>query len=154
MKTTRVQTLFTLVLAAGFMVLTPGATAASASDARRGKVHVIKDCTAKTGDPGSFCTITSSNLPEIVVGSKVFYFQSPIPSTGLQDSNVVLDAGNGNRAVGRCTLDLVTFLALCTFSEGTGTFIGFHARINGSPGIDRANYHWDGTYHFRRHGNK
>src|SRR6266850_366847 len=153
MKTTRVQTLFTLVLAAGFMVLTPGATAASASDARRGKVHVIKDCTAKTGDPGSFCTVTSSNLPEIVVGSKVFYFQSPIPSTGLQDSNVVLDAGNGNRAAGRCTLDLTTFLALCTFSEGTGTFVGFHARINGSPGTDRSNYRWEGTYHFTRQSN-
>jgi len=109
---------------------------------------VIKDCSEKTGEAGSFCTVTSSNLPEIVAGSKVFYFQSPIGSTGLQDSNVVLDAGYGNRAVGHCTLDLVTRLALCTFSEGTGTFIGFHARIDGSPGSDATNYHWDGTYHF------
>ena len=37
---------------------------------------------------------------------------------GMLDSNVVLDAGNGNRAVGRCTLDLVTGLGLCTFSDG------------------------------------
>src|SRR5438552_17857766 len=35
------------------------------------------DCSAKTGEAGSFCTITSSNLPEIVAGSHVFYFQSP-----------------------------------------------------------------------------
>jgi hypothetical protein len=154
MKTIRMNTVFALVLVAGFMALTLGATSVSASDVRRGKLHVIKDCTGKTGDPGSFCVVTSSNLPEIVVGSKVIYFQSPIPSTGLQDSNVVLDAGDANRAVGRCTLDLVTFLALCTFSEGTGTFVGFHARIEGSPGTDRANYHWDGTYHFTRHGNK
>jgi hypothetical protein len=151
MKTIRIKTLFTPVLVAGLVVLALSlAAAASDTPKRRGQLHVIKDCTAKTGDPGSFCTITSSDLPEIVVGSKVFYFQSPIGSTGLQDSNVVLDAGNGNRAVGRCTLDLVTFLALCTFSEGTGTFVGFHARINGSPGTDRSNYHWDGTYHFTR----
>jgi hypothetical protein len=154
MKTSRLQILFALALVAGFTALTFGATAASASDVRRGKIHVIKDCTGKTGDPGAFCVVTFSNLPEIAIGSKVFYFQSPIPSTGLQDSNVVVDAGDGNRAVGRCTLDLVTFLALCTFSEGTGTFVGFHARINGSPGTDRSNYHWDGTYHFTRQRNK
>jgi hypothetical protein len=151
MKTIRIQTLFALALVAGFMALTVGATAASASNVRRGKIHLIKDCSGKTADPGSFCVVTSANLPEIVVGSKVFYFQSPIPSTGLQDSNVVLDAGDANRAVGRCTLDLVTRIALCTFSEGTGTFIGFHARINGSPGTDATNYHWDGTFHFTRH---
>ena len=150
MKTVRIKTLFALVLVAGFVLLTFGATSVSASGVRRGKLHVIKDCTGKTGDPGSFCVVTSSDLPEIVVGSKVFYFQSPIGSTGLQDSNVVLDAGNANRAVGRCTLGLVTFVALCTFSEGTGAFVGFHARINGSPGTDRSNYHWEGTYHFTR----
>ena len=150
MKTIRIQTLLAPVLVAAFVVLTLGAASLSASPVRRGEIHVIKDCSEKTGEAGSFCTVTSSNLPEIVAGSKVFYFQSPIGSTGLQDSNVVLDAGDGNRAVGHCTLDLVTRLALCTFSEGTGTFIGFRARIDGSPGSDATNYHWDGTYHFVR----
>ena len=154
MKTIRSNPFFTRALVAGVVLALSLAAAASDSSKRRGKLHVIKDCTGKTGDPGSFCVVTSSDLPEIVVGSKVFYFQSPIPATGLQDSNVVLDAGNGDRAVGRCTLDLTNFLALCTFSEGTGTFIGFHARINGSPGTDRSNYHWDGTYHFTRQSNK
>jgi hypothetical protein len=156
MKTIRIRTRFVLFAIAGLAALTLslGTTSASASSLRHGKLHVIKDCSEKTGDPGSFCTITSSNLEEIVLGSKVFYFQSPIPSTGLQDSNVVLDAGDANRAVGRCTLDLVTKIALCTFSEGTGTFIGFHARINGSPGTDATDYHWDGTYYFTRHNNK
>src|SRR5947208_16015555 len=37
-----------------------------------------KGLLGETGEAGSFCTITSSNLPEIVAGSKVFYFQSPI----------------------------------------------------------------------------
>jgi hypothetical protein len=78
----------------------------------------------------------------------VYYLQRLIPSTGLLDSNVVLDAGNGNRAVGRCTLDLATNLALCTFSDGTGNFRGFHARVDGSGSF--AEYHWDGTYEFER----
>ena len=153
MKTIRMKTLLALGLVAGFMAVTQAATSASANPVRRGTLHLIKDCSGKTGDPGSFCVVTSADLPEIAIGSKVFYFQSPIPSTGLQDSNIVLDAGNGNRAVGRCTLDLTNFRALCTFSEGTGTFVGFHARINGTPGTDRTNYHWDGTYHFTRQSN-
>jgi hypothetical protein len=146
MKSTRIQTFFVRLLVAGFVVLTLSLPVLAGS--RRRELHVIKDCSTKTAEPGSFCTVTSSNVPEIVVGSKVFYFQSPIPSTGLQDSNVVLDAGDANRAVGHCTLDLVTRIALCTFSDGTGTFIGFHARIDGSPGSDATNYHWDGTYGF------
>ena len=44
------------------------------------------------------------------------YYNQPagIPA-GLLDSNIVIDAGNGNRAVGRCTLDMTTGLGLCTF---------------------------------------
>jgi hypothetical protein len=48
----------------------------------------------------------------------------------LLDSNVILDAGSDNRAIGRCTFDLTTNLGLCTFSDGTGDLSGFHARIN------------------------
>ena len=147
MRTIRIQTLFALVLVAGFVVLTLSLPV-WATPARRGKLHVTKDCSAYTGEAGSFCTINTSNLPEIAVGSKVFYFQGIIGSTGLLDSNIVLDAGDGDRAVGRCTLDLVTNLALCTFSEGTGKFRGFHARIDGSPDPDGVNYDWDGTYYF------
>jgi len=146
----------THALVASFLVLTLSLASASdsASVGRHRKLQVIKDCSAKTAEPGSFCTITSSNVPEIVVGAKVFYFQSPVPSTGLQDSNVVLDAGEANRAVGRCTLDLVTRIALCTFWAGTGTLSGFHAHIDGSPGSDATNYHWDGTYRFTRRDKK
>lgn len=148
MKAICTQTVFTLVLVAGFVAMTLGAASASASSIGHGKLHVTKDCSGYTGQAGSFCTITSSNVPAIAVGSKVFYFQPLVASTGLLDSNIVLDAGNGNRAVGRCTLDLVTNLALCTFSDGTGEFSGFHARVDGSG--DFANYHWDGTYNFNR----
>jgi hypothetical protein len=73
----------------------------------------------------------------------------------MLDSNVVLDAGDGSRALGRCTLDFATGLGLCTFSDGTGRLAGFHARIDVSapryPGDD---WHWRGPYEFSREGLK
>ena len=70
----------------------------------------------------------------------------------MLDSNVILDAGGGNRAIGRCTLDLTTGLGLCTFSDGTGNFAGFHARVKVSPPTDGKNWHWDGVYGFDEDG--
>jgi hypothetical protein len=107
---------------------------------------VTKECSAYTGAAGSFCTITSSNIEQIGVGSKVFYDQAAGIPTDLLDSNVVLDAGSGNRAVGRCTLDLETGLGLCTFSDGTGQFTGFQARVDVS--CSGASCSLDGTYRF------
>jgi hypothetical protein len=150
MKFTIKTTIFVLVT--GLVALT---FSASASSARKGELHIVKECSQNTGLPGAFCTITASNVAAIPVGAKVFYFQSAIPSTGLKDSNIVLDAGDANRAVGRCTLDLATGLALCTFSDGTGQLEGFNARIDGSG--TSLNYHWDGTYSFtadKQHGNE
>jgi hypothetical protein len=149
-RLTRIMSLVSLVPFVSFAVLTTslGTMAlASAASKRNGILHVTKDCppTQYTGAPGSFCTITSSNLLEIRVGSKVFYDQAAGIPAGLLDSNVVLDAGNGDRAVGRCTLDFSTGLGLCTFSDGTGDLAGFHARID----VDcRSGCRWDGPYSF------
>jgi hypothetical protein len=125
-------------------LITEGASV-SASTGRSGELHVTKECSQYTGAAGSFCTITAANITEIKVGSKVFYDQADGIPAGVLDSNVVLDAGRGNRAVGRCTLDDTTNLGLCTFSDGTGQFTGFHARVN----VDcRSVCRWDGTYRF------
>jgi len=128
-----------------------GLTALSASSERNGVLHVTKECSQYNGAAGAFCTITSSNVTAIKVGARVYYDQAADVPKGLLDSNVVLDAGNGNRAVGRCTLDGVTNLGLCTFSDGVGQFAGFQARIDVSPfssSPTEVNYHWDGTYSF------
>jgi hypothetical protein len=123
-----------------------GVASVSASSERNRELHVTKECSQDRGLAGDFCTITSSNLAEIKVGSKVFYDQPAGIPTGLLDSNVVVDAGNGNRAVGRCTLDLTTALGMCAFSDGLGQFSGFHARVD----VDcRSGCRWDGTYGFR-----
>jgi len=156
MKLKMMTTIFALaLLVAGFatLSLSPGVAAASAvtasDDQRERHLHVTKECSAYTGLPGSFCTFTSSNLRAIHVGSKVYYDQAAGTPMGLLDSNVVIDAGDGNRAFGRCTLDLTTYRGLCTFSDGTGEFAGFQARVNVSPS-GGPDFNWDGTYSFTR----
>ena len=152
MKLKDMITIVGLGLVAGFVALTlslsTGATSVSASSAQNGQLHVTKECSQYTGVPGGFCSFTSSNLAEILIGSKIFYDQGPgIPQGFNLDSNVILDAGFGNWAVGRCTLDS-TFNGVCTFSDGSGQFTGFEARVNVSP-TGGGNFTWEGTYRFR-----
>jgi hypothetical protein len=149
MKLKAMTTIVALALTpvAGFLAVT-GAASVSASSEHRGDLHVTKACPEYTGAAGDFCTITSSNFATIKVGSRVYYTQAAGVPAGLVDSNMVLDAGNGNRAVGRCTLDSTTGFGLCTFSDGMGRFSGFEARLRVSPPTDGVNWHWDGTYSF------
>jgi hypothetical protein len=107
-----------------------GTSSVSASSPRSGDLHVTKECSAYTGLAGSFCTITSSNVKAIEVGSRVVYAQAA-GATSL-DSDVVLDTpGPGNNtAFGHCALDFATGLGLCTFSGGTGKFSWFDARMS------------------------
>jgi hypothetical protein len=143
------------VSAAAVLLLSGGGTtsllAAPKGDRHEDRGHrlqVTKECSKYQGGAGQFCTITSSNVPQIAVGSTVTYDQAAGIPAGLLDSNVVLDAGGGNRAVGRCTLDLSNGLGLCTFSDGTGDLAGLHARVRVSPPTDGVNWHWDGVYSF------
>ena len=108
---------------------------------------MTKECSAYTGLAGSFCTITSSNLDAIEVGSRIVYGRAA-GATSL-DSDIVLDPpGPGNNtAVGHCALDFATGLGLCTFSGGTGKFTWFHASANVSY-LGGPNWAWDGTYRF------
>jgi hypothetical protein len=140
--------------AAALTLCGSGATSLSAApghgrdDEGQGPLHVTKECSKYTGAAGSFCTITSSNIAQIVVGSTVTYDQAAGIPAGILDSNVILDAGAGNRAIGRCTLDLATGLGLCTFSDGTGDLAGFRARVKVSPPTDGLNWHWNGVFSF------
>lgn len=128
--------------------LSAGAPPVSASDGRNGQLVIHKDCAAYTGKAGGHCTVHWSSLPEIIPsGSNIFYDQDAGISEGLLDSNIVLDAGNGNRAVGRCTLDFTSALGLCTFSDGTGQLAGFTARVNVSF-LGGTMWAWNGTYSF------
>jgi hypothetical protein len=157
-----------LALAVLAAIILPPMPRVVQADERNGELHVTKNCSAYTNDAGSFCTITSSNLPEIEVGSKVLYTQGlvgcdtggtsypcpapvPTPEGGYiaVDSDAVLYVGTGNWAVGRCTLDSTGNFGLCTFSDGTGRLTGFQARVDVSS-TDGVNYEWKGTYSFNR----
>jgi hypothetical protein len=110
-------------------------------------LHVTKDCSGNRGVAGNFCTIRSSNVKALKVGSKIFYLQ-PGGKTAL-NSDTAIYAGPGNIAAGHCLLRFATGVGLCTFSDGTGTLAGFHARARVTA--DRsipALWHWDGTYSF------
>jgi len=111
---------------------------------------VTKECSEYFGAAGDWCTVTVSNLRRLPVGSRILYSQAMGVPAGLLDSNVVLDAGDGNRAVGRCTLDLATGLGLCTFSDGTGQLAGFQARLDVTCPGDGIVCDLDGTYSFNR----
>ena len=155
-----VRTKFSLTLALLLCFVLPNLSSViEASDlahaARSGKLHLVKDTSQYSGLPGGFATIAVSNLASVPVGSMIFYDQAPDIPAGLIDSNVVLDAGNGNRAFGRCTTDLVTWIGLCTFSDGVGTLSGFHARLEVSlKSLDLGTFDLRGTYRFTRHSNK
>jgi hypothetical protein len=106
---------------------------------------VTKECSVYSGQAGDFCTITSSNLKAIEVGSRVVYAAAAV--AGSLDSDVVLIVGPGNTAFGHCRLDLGTGVGLCTFSGGTGKFTSFHARVDVSY-VGGPNFAWNGTYTF------
>ncbi len=106
---------------------------------------MIKECSEFTGAAGGFCTITSSNLEEIAVGSRVIYAEAPGETT--LDTDIVLDAGSGNTANGHVVLDLASDKGVVTLAGGTGSLVGIQARADVTPD-DEGNSHWDGTYSF------
>jgi hypothetical protein len=122
----------------------------SAATPRSGALHVTKNCATYAGNSGDFCTITSSNLADIEVGSRVIY-ASPV-ADGKIDSDLILDLpGPGNnRAFGHVTLDFSRQRGQVTFAGGTGRFTHFQASVDVTPlTADLVNWNWDGPYSFR-----
>lgn len=112
---------------------------------RSGELHVVKECSEFTGAPGDFCSIISSNLEEIAVGSKVIYAAAPGEAT--LDTDILLDAGSGNVANGHVVLDLASDKGVVTLAGGTGSLAGIAVRADVTPDAE-GNSHWDGTYRF------
>ncbi|HUL85434.1 MAG TPA: hypothetical protein VLX89_07970 [Actinomycetota bacterium] len=113
--------------------------------ARSGDLHMTKECSEYKGAAGDFCTITSSNIEEIGVGSKVIYAEAA--GDGTLDTDIVLDAGSGNTATGHVVLDLAADKGVVTFFGGTGTLVGFEANADVSADADEL-WHWEGTFSF------
>ena len=127
-------------------VLVPSVSAVSP---RSGDLHVQKECHEYTGLAGGFCTITSSNLAAIPVGSKVIYLQDK--GATVLETDVILDPpGPGNNmAFGHVHLDLVAKVGVATFAGGTGKFTWFTATVDVTPNaaVTRG-WFWEGSYTF------
>ncbi len=111
--------------------------------------HATKDCSGFTGLVGAYCTIRSSNVKALKVGSKIFYVQ--VAGKTALDSDTVIYVKRGSVATGHCLLRFATGVGLCTISDGTGTLAGFRlrVRVRASSSIPKL-WHWDGTYSFNR----
>jgi hypothetical protein len=141
------------MLAAGICLLAALVSSASAASSHSRAMratkpfHATKDCSGFRGVAGNFCTIRSSNVRALKVGSKIFYLQAG-GKTAL-NSDTAIYAGPGNLAAGHCLLHFATGVGLCTISDGTGTLAGFQARVRVTADSSIPNlWHWDGTYSF------
>lgn len=121
------------------------ASPSSAAAPRSGALLVTKECSGYTGEAGSFCTITASNVKAIEVDSTILYLQ-PATLFTPAGSDVVLDVpGPGNnQAFGHCSLAT----GVCTFSGGTGKFTKFQASVAVSSNEDFSLWYWNGTFSF------
>lgn len=135
-----------LAVATAIVALAALAPAVAASP-RSGDLQVSKECSEYTGAAGDFCTITSSNLNAIKVGSRVYYLQAADFGSMTLDSDIVIDGPGNNNAYGHVTLSIVTGAGAVTLSGGGGVFRGFQASVDVST-TDGVNFAWDGTYSF------
>jgi hypothetical protein len=133
-----------VVVAASVLAVTASAQSGAGANHRARPFHLTKECPPSQyqGQIGGYCTVTSSSVAAITVGTKIFYAQAAGPTS--LDSDIILYAGSGNTATGHCALDFATGLGRCTLSGGTGTLDGIRARVDVSHvgGFDWA---WDGT---------
>ena len=126
----------------------------SRSSPRQGVLQATKACPDYHGNANDFCTITSSNLDMIEVGSLIYY-ASPLVDGKLDSELMLVPPGNGNSvAFGHVTVDFTTPSpqGLVTFSGGTGKFKHFSATIVVSAldvlHPDFVNWTWVGPYSF------
>jgi hypothetical protein len=107
---------------------------------------VVKECSEYTGEAGSFCTITSSNLDAMPVGSKVVYTEAVNAAGGL-DTDIVVTTPAGDIAHGHVVLDGATMTGTVTLAGGTGQLADLSADLVVAP-LGEPDYSWDGHYSY------
>jgi len=93
------------------------------------QIHLVKDCSAFTGQIPSHCTISGSDYAPIPIGAKVNYLGPLLINPHFLSSNVRLDDGRGSTATGYCMFDgrPADQRGLCSFWDGSGALAGFTA---------------------------
>ena len=138
-----------LILGSAAVVAVAVAASASATP-RSGILHMTKECPDYTGAAGSFCTVASSNLNAIKVGSRIVYAKADgDPTPGVLDSDLVIDGPGSNTAFGHVVLsDAPGASGPVTITGGTGVFSHFHANLVVTCETTRPVCSWDGPYTF------
>lgn len=116
----------------------------SARVSRTGTLHLTKECSEYTGQAGSFCTIASSNLEAIPIGSKVVYAQA-MSAAGALDTDIVVTTPGGERIDGHVVLDGSTQTGTVRLSGGTGQLTNLSAELVVAL-LAAPTYQWDGPY--------
>lgn len=136
-----------LVVAAMTVSLVVLAPAVLAASPRSGDLYVTKECSEYTGAAGAFCTITSSNINAIKVGSRVVYAEAADLTLGTLNTDIVIVRQGNSIAYGHVVLNLVTGAGTVTLSGGTGEFRGFSASVDVSY-LGGPDWAWEGAYSF------
>src|SRR5262245_37212780 len=104
MKLTRSKTMTACSAVAGLTVLAvlliAGTIGAAAQSGRNGQLHIVKDCNTFSM---AYCHIVSSNLPELPVGTRIYYNHptgGPAAGKGFLDSTVFIYVSESQWAVG------------------------------------------------------
>jgi hypothetical protein len=140
------KTFLALAMVAALAVIAPSAVAASGGSPHSGALHITKECSAYTHLAGGYCTITSSNLPAIQVGTKVVY-EHALVGLVLDTDITLTPPGRGDVAFGHVHLDLVAKVGTATFTGGTGRLAGFTANVAVTPNVGVPfGWKWDGTF--------
>jgi predicted ester cyclase len=134
-------------LAEGLVQQLQAAPSVSTGAPRSGTLHATKECSEYTGEAGSFCTITSSNVDAIPSGSKVVYAEAATAAGGL-DSDIVVETPNGDAAYGHVVLDGATQTGTVTLAGGTGQLANLAADLAVAPLAEPGSYSWDGPYSY------
>ena len=135
-----------LVIAGAVLMLSFSASTASATSTPR-PLHMVKDCRTYNGVAPTYCTVTMSNLPEVPIGTKIWYTGPVLTNNLFLSSNVTFEPQDGSSATGYCIFETKSSKGLCTFWDGSGRLAGFTAVIDVS--IDAAGlWHFDGEYYY------
>jgi hypothetical protein len=105
-----------------------------------------KDCSQYSGGVPSFCTVLESNVTALKKGTKILYYGPVNDSPAFSSSNVVLDNGAGDTAMGNCIVDNDAGpKGMCAFYAGSGALAGFMAIVQVTVDAKQV-WHWDGSY--------
>jgi predicted ester cyclase len=113
---------------------------------RSGTLHMTKECSEYTGEAGSFCTIVSSNVEAIPIGSIIVYAEA-VTAAGGADTDFVINTPNGDTAYGHVVLDGATQTGTVTLAGGTGELTQLAADLVVAP-LAEPTYSWDGPYSY------